>query len=101
MVYLQIFIVVCGFCLEKNIDEVVRFLEKSSRVIFKWFNDNQFQPNTSKCHVVLSTDEHVQVKIGAAQMEKWLERKVTRCDNLCKSKLSETLNKFMLKQEQS
>ena len=53
----------------KNIDEVVRFLEESSRVIFKWFSDNQFQANASKCHALLSTDEHVQVKIGAAQIE--------------------------------
>ena len=27
---------------QKNIDEVVIFLEKSSRVIFKWFSDNKF-----------------------------------------------------------
>ena len=54
---------------EKNIDEVVRFLEESSRVIFKWFSDNQFQANASKCHVLLSTEEHVQVKIGTAQIE--------------------------------
>ena len=53
----------------KNIDEVVRFLEESSRVIFKWFSDNQFQANASKCHVLLSTDEHVQLKIGTAQIE--------------------------------
>ena len=53
----------------KNIDEVVKFLEKSSRVIFKWFSDNQFQGNASKCHVLLSTDKHVQVKIGTAQIE--------------------------------
>ena len=53
----------------KNIDKVVRFLEESSRVISKWFSDNQFQANASKCHVLLSTDEHVQVKIGAAQTE--------------------------------
>ena len=53
----------------KNIDEVVRFLAESSRVIFKWFSDKQFQANASKCHVLLSTDEHVQVKIGAAQFE--------------------------------
>ena len=53
----------------KNIDEVVRFLEEPSRVIFKWFSDNQFQANASKCHVLLSTDEHVQVKIGTAQIE--------------------------------
>ena len=50
----------------KNIDEVVRFLEDSSRVIFKWFSDNQFQ---AKQPVLLSTDEHVQVKVGTAQIE--------------------------------
>ena len=27
----------------KNIDEVVRFLEESSCIIFKWFSDNPFQ----------------------------------------------------------
>ena len=31
----------------KNIDEVVIFLEEFSRVIFKWFSDNQFQANLS------------------------------------------------------
>ena len=36
----------------KNVNKVVRFLEESSRVIFKWFKDNQFQANTSKCHVL-------------------------------------------------
>ena len=53
----------------KNIDEVVKFLEEPSRVIFKWSSDNQFQANASKCHVLLSTDEHVQVKIGTAQIK--------------------------------
>ena len=54
---------------ERNIDDVVRFLEESSSVIFKWFNDNQFEANASKCHVLLSTDKHVQVKIGTRQIE--------------------------------
>ena len=53
----------------KNIDELVRFLEESSCIIFKWFSDNQFQANSSKCHLLLSTDQHVQVNIGAAQIE--------------------------------
>ena len=52
----------------KNIHEDVRFLEESSRVIFKWFSDNQFQVNASKCHVLLSIYQHVQVNIGAAQI---------------------------------
>ena len=29
----------------------------------------QFQANASKCHVLLSNDQYVQVKIGAAQIE--------------------------------
>ena len=60
----------------KNIDEVVRFLEESSRVIFKWFSDNHFQANACKCHLLLSTDEHVQVKIGAAQIENSSSKKL-------------------------
>ena len=43
--------------------------------------DNQLRANDSKCHVLLSTEEHVQVKTGAAQIENNpIKRKVTRCD---------------------
>ena len=61
---------------EKNIDEVLRFLEESARVIFKWFSYNQFQANASKCHVLLSTDQHVQENMGAAQIENSLSEKL-------------------------
>ena len=50
----------------KNMDEVFRFLKESPLVIFKWASDNQFQENASNCHVPLSTNEHVQVKIDTA-----------------------------------
>ena len=53
----------------KSIYKVVRCLEKSSRVFFKWFSDNHFPANASKCHVLLSTDQHVQVNIDASQVE--------------------------------
>ena len=59
----------------KNIDKVVRFLEESSRAIFKSFSANRFQANASKCNVLLSTDEHVQIKIGATQIENGLSEK--------------------------
>ena len=61
---------------EKNIDKVVRFLEESSRVIFKWFSDNQFQASASKCRVLLSTDQNVQINIGAPQVENILSEKL-------------------------
>ena len=53
----------------KNIDEVVKSLEEASRLIFKWFNDNQFQGNTSKCHLLLSTDQQVHVNLGTSQIK--------------------------------
>ena len=53
----------------KNIDEVVKSLEKVSRLIFKWFSDNPFQGNTSKCHVLLSTDQQKHVNLGTAQIK--------------------------------
>ena len=53
----------------KNVDEVVRFLEESLRVIFNCLSENHFQANTSTCQMLLSTDQHVQVNIGTAQIE--------------------------------
>ena len=65
---------------EKILTKLFRLLEESSSVIFKSFSDNQFQANSSKSHVLLSTNQHEQVNIGAAQIENSLT-KITRCDN--------------------
>ena len=53
----------------RSIAKVVRFSEESSRAFFKLFSYNQLQANVNKCHVLLSTDQHVQVNIGAAEIE--------------------------------
>ena len=53
----------------RNIEVVVASLEEVSEVIFQWFRDNQFQGNANKCHVLLSTDEQVQINVGTAQIE--------------------------------
>ena len=53
----------------KNIDKVVKSLKEASHLIFKWFSNNQFQGNTSKCHVLLSTDQQVLVNLGTAQIK--------------------------------
>ena len=53
----------------KNIDVAVSFLEEYSFVNFKWFSHNQFQVTASKCYVLLSTDQHLQVNIGAEKFE--------------------------------
>ena len=79
----------------KNIDEVARFLEESLCVIFKQLSENHFQVNTSTCHMLLSTDQHLQVNIGPAQIEKSSSEQllgVTIDVNIS--------NRFMLKQGQ-
>ena len=53
----------------RNIKEIVTSLEEVSEVVFQCFRDNQFQGNATKCHVLLSTDKQVHVKIGTAQIE--------------------------------
>ena len=85
----------------KNIDEFVRFLEESSLVTFKWFSDNQFQGNASKCHVLLNTDRHMQVKLGAAQIENSSSEKLLGLIIDAKISFENISNKFMLKQGQS
>ena len=49
---------------EENTDKVVRFLEESSCVIFKWYSDNKLQANASKRLALLSTNQQVQINIG-------------------------------------
>ena len=53
----------------RNIEEVITSLEEVSAHIFKWFRDNEFQANASKCHVLLSTNKKVHVNIDTAQIE--------------------------------
>ena len=62
----------------RNIKEVVASLEEVSEVVFQWFRDNQFLGNASKCHVLLSTDKQVHVKIGTAQIENTQNEKLLR-----------------------
>ena len=54
--------------------EVAKSLEKKSRLIFKWFSDNQFQGNASKCLLLLSTD--LQVHVITAQIKNSLSQKL-------------------------
>lgn len=53
--------------LEKRLMRLLN-LEMKHHVI-KWFNDDQFQENASKFHVLLRTDQQVHVNIDTAQIK--------------------------------
>ena len=52
------------YVIADNIDEVIKSLEEASEILFKWFNDNLVRINADKCHLLVSTNNTVKIKIG-------------------------------------
>ena len=52
----------------ENIEAVIKSFEQSLSLLFDWFKSNQMKVSVEKCHVLLSTDETVQVNIGTARI---------------------------------
>ena len=46
-----------------NIDGVINSLEKVSKILFKWFNDNWMKINVDKCHMLVSKYNTIKIKI--------------------------------------
>ena len=53
-----------------NIDEVIFFLQESSKKLFKWFADNQMKGNEDKCYLIVSTNELTEMQIGDFTIKK-------------------------------
>ena len=47
-----------------DIDGVIKSLEEASETLFKWFSDNLMKSNPDKCHLLISTNNTVKMKIG-------------------------------------
>ena len=47
----------------ENINEVIHSLEEATNTLFKWFNDNLMKSNADKCHLLVSTNKAVNIKI--------------------------------------
>ena len=52
------------YVIADNIDGVIKSLEEASEILFKWFNDNLMKINADKCHLLVSTNNTVEIKIG-------------------------------------
>ena len=52
-----------------NIDEVINMLENDSIQLFKWFSDNQMKANKDKCHLIVSSNVKVSMKIDSKEVE--------------------------------
>ena len=48
-----------SYCIGKTPEEVISQLEKSSKSIFEWFENNVMKANPDKCHLLLSKNENL------------------------------------------
>ena len=49
------------------VESEIKPLEQSANLLFNWFKSNQMKSNNDIYHLLLSTDETVQVNIGTAR----------------------------------
>ena len=67
-------------------EDVISSLQESSEKLFRWFSDNQIQGNSGKCHLILSTNEPVQIQIRESLIES------TNCGRLLRVKIDSKLS---------
>ena len=61
-----------------NVDEVIKSLEEASEISFKWFNGNLMKINADKCHLLVSTNNTVKIKIGNFDITNSKRKKLLR-----------------------
>ena len=47
-----------------SIDEVISSLQESAEKLFQWFSHNQMKGNTDKCHLIVSIDEPIEIRVS-------------------------------------
>ena len=74
------------FIVENNIDNVIASLEQVSDALFNWFKNNRLKNNADKCHVLVSRNKPVDIKIGDYTIEN------RNCEKLLGVKIDANLN---------
>ena len=69
-----------------SIKDVIRILENDSIKLFKWFSGNLMKVNKDKCHLIVSTDEHVSITLDNIEIEN------SNCERLLGVKIDSKLN---------
>ena len=53
-----------AYCIGKTPQEVIHQLEKSSKSIFEWFENNGLKDSPNKCHLLLSKNDNFEANIN-------------------------------------
>ena len=52
-----------------NMDDLIASLEKSSKDLLNWFDDNLMESNPDKCNLLISPREKIKIEIGDYKIE--------------------------------
>ena len=52
-----------------DVNGLIKSLEEASKELFKWFDDNLMKSNPDKCHLLVSTNDNVAIRIGNFRIE--------------------------------
>ena len=69
-----------------SIEDVIRILENDSIKLFNWFSDNMMKVDKDKCHLIVSSNEHVSMKLDNIEIEN------SNCERLLGVKIDSKLN---------
>ena len=69
-----------------SMEDVIRILENDSIKLSKWFSDNMMKANKDKCHLIVSSNEHVSMKLDNIEIEN------SNCERLLGVKIDSKLN---------
>ena len=69
-----------------SIDEVISSLQESAEKLFQWFSHDQMKGNTDKCHLIVSIDEPIEIRVGESLI------KSSTCEKLLGVKIDNKLN---------
>ena len=69
-----------------SIDDVISSLQVSGEKLFQWFSHNQMKGNTDKCHLIVSTDQPIEIRVGKSLI------KSSTCEELLGIKIDNKLS---------
>ena len=59
-----------------DLNGLIKSLEEASKNVFKWFNDNLMKSNPDECHLLVSTNDNVKIRIENFQIENTKKEKL-------------------------
>ena len=61
-------------------DDLITSLEQESNGLFEWFKNNFLKSNAGKCHLLISTDDRVNMNVEWFKIYKSDTEKIIRCE---------------------